>query len=137
MIGTWIEPMNQPMANGVAIHAMGFNAGVRQAAHQAIADDFQVRTWCLASHIRLRALGTAVDNNTDAALLAPPGQLADLGVFKQPAWFGDGFQVLLHQLQIKLGECTALCAWLNVVMQLLKVIVPAGFVLGIELNHPG
>lgn len=73
MVRPWIEPVNQPMANGVAIHAMGFNAGVRQPTYQAITDDFLSRGGCLAAHVCLGTLSASVDDNADAALLAPQG----------------------------------------------------------------
>lgn len=104
MIRPGIEPANQPVPDGMAIHAVSFYAGVFQASHQAVTDDFQVGAWGLAAHVGFHATGPSVDHEPNTALLTPPRQLADFGVLEKAAWFGDGFQVLLHQRQVMLGK---------------------------------
>ena len=125
------------MTDGVAIHAMAFDTGIGQASRQSIADDFQIRAGGLAAHVEVCALDAAIDDQSHSALLASPGQLADRSVLEQAAGFGDGGQMLFHQLQIQLGEGGAFGPRLDVVVQVLEIIVPIGFVLGVELDHPG
>ncbi|MNF79610.1 hypothetical protein D3C84_618240 [compost metagenome] len=73
MIRPRVEPADQPMTDGVAIHALGFDAGIGQAAQQAIADDLQVGTGVLATYFAVGLPDPPVNDQADATLLPSPG----------------------------------------------------------------
>ncbi|MNR11672.1 hypothetical protein D3C85_1279820 [compost metagenome] len=73
MIRPRVEPMDQPMADGVAVHALGFDTGIGQAAQQAIADDLEIRARLMATHFAIGLPDPSVNDQADATLLPSPG----------------------------------------------------------------
>jgi hypothetical protein len=117
-------------------HAPCLDAGVRQAAAQAVADDVQHLLGRLAAAACLPG-GTAIDHHAHPPRLAAPAQPRDHRVLEQAARLGDRAQVVAEEAQVELGERGIAGARLHVVAQGLHVLVEAGLVLGVELEHPG
>ncbi len=86
---------------------------------------------------RLPGRWPAIDHHAHAPRLAAPAQPRDHRVLEQAAGLGHRAQVVAEEAKIELGEGCAASARLHVVAQGLHVLVEAGFVLGVELEHPG
>ena len=67
----------------------------------------------------------------------PRLQARHRGVLEQATRFGDGPQVMGEEAQVELAEGAALRTRLQIVRQRAQIVVPVGFVLGVELHHPG
>ena len=136
--GARVEPPQQPVVDVGRDHAPGLDAGVRQAAAQAVADDAQHLLGCLAAAVCLSlSARAAVHHHAHAPRLAAPAQPRDHRVLEQAARLGDRAQVVAEEAQVELGERGIAGARLHVVAQGLHVLVEAGLVLGVELEHPG
>ncbi|GBC59025.1 hypothetical protein PSNTI_45250 [Stutzerimonas stutzeri] len=133
--GARIEPPQQPVVDVGCDHAPCLDAGVRQAAAQAVADDVQHLLGRLAAAACLPG-GTAIDHHAHPPRLAAPAQPRDHRVLEQAARLGDRAQVVTEEAQVELGERGIAGARLHVVAQRLHVLVEAGLVLGVELEHP-
>ncbi len=131
-----IEPPQQPVVDVGCDHAPCLDAGVRQAAAQAVADDVQHLLGRLAAAACLPSC-TAIDHHAHPPRLAAPAQPRDHRVLEQAARLGDRAQVVAEEAQVELGESGAAGTRLHVVAQGLHVLVEAGLVLGIELEYPG
>ena len=135
--GARVEPPQQPVVDVGRDHAPGLDAGVRQAAAQAVADDAQHLLGCLAAAVCLSlSARAAVHHHAHAPRLAAPAQPRDHRVLEQAAGLGHSAQVVAEEAQVELGERRAARTWLHVIAQGLHVLVEARFVLGIELEHP-
>ena len=136
--GTRIEPPQQPVVDVGRRHAPRLDAGVRQPAAQAVADEVQHLLGRLAAAAGLSLSGhAAIDHHAHAPGLAAPAQPRDHGVLEQATRLGDRTQVMAEEAQVELGEGRIASARLHVVAQGLHVLVEAGLVLGVELEHPG
>ena len=133
--GPGVEPAQQPVVDLRPSHPARLDAGIGQAANQAIAHDVQRLLGCLAATAGL-ARCAAIDHHAHAPALAAPRQARDHAVLEQSAGFGNGAQVVGERGQVELGEAAALGARLDVAAQRVQVLVEVGFVLGIELEHP-
>ncbi|KWT88516.1 hypothetical protein APY03_3533 [Variovorax sp. WDL1] len=135
--GMGVEPAQQPIVNVCRAHAPGLDAGVRQPAAQAVADDAQHLLGRLpaAVHLALSARA-AVHHHAHTPRLAAPTQPRDRRILEQPARLGHRAQVVAEETQVELGERRAAGAGLHIVAQRLHVLVEAGLVLGVELEHP-
>ena len=131
-----IEPAQQPGVDVRCLHAAHADTGIGQPSQQAITHCRQRVLWGLPSTPD-SARRTAVDHQAHAAALAAPGQSGHGGVLEKPAGFGDGAQVMSQKTLITFTEGAALGAGLDVVAQGVQVAGPVGFVLGVELHHPG
>jgi len=112
------------------------DAGVRRPAARAGAADVRHLLGRLAAAACLPG-GAAIDPHAPPPRLAAPAQPRDHRVLEQAARLGDRAQVVAEESKVELRECGAAGARLHVVAQVLHVLVEAGFVLGVELEHPG
>ncbi len=134
--GARIEPPQQPVVDVGCDHAPCLDAGVRQPATQAVADDVQHLLGRLAAAACLPG-GTSIDHHAHAPRLPAPAQPRDHRVLEQAAGLGHRTQMVAEEAQVELGERCPAGTWLHVVTQGLHVLVETRLVLGIELEHPG
>ncbi|GBC59061.1 hypothetical protein PSNTI_45610 [Stutzerimonas stutzeri] len=136
--GTRVEPAQQPVVNIRSHHAPGLNAGVRQSAAQAVANDIEHLLGRLPAAAVLPLAGhAAIDHHAHTPGLAAPAQPCDHRVLEQTARLGHRAQVMAEEAQVELGERRLTGARLHIVAQGLHVLVETGLVLSVELQHPG
>ncbi|MNM90547.1 hypothetical protein D3C81_1028130 [compost metagenome] len=117
--------------------APGLHAGIRQPAGKTVADRRQRLLGRLAAACGRGGGRVAVDDHAYASHLAAPWQARHRGVLEQTTGLRNRAQVVRKEAQVELAERAALSTWLQIARQGMQIVVPACFVLRVELDHPG
>ncbi len=132
-----VEPAQQPGMDVGRAEALGAHARVRETALQAIADRGQRLLWRQAAAPGGASGNAPIDHHAHAARLPAPGQARHGAVLEQAAGFGDRAQVVREEALVESRESRAARTRLHIGVQSPQVAVPTGFVLRVELHHPG